>query len=35
MVKILKMVGLILLALAAATVFFIGSLGMDVHWKGQ
>ena len=33
-IKVLKKIGLILLALAAATIFFIGSLGMDGHWKG-
>ncbi len=33
MVRVLKKVGLILLALAAAAIFFIGSLGLDVHWK--
>ena len=34
MIEILKKIGLILLALAAAIVFFMGSLGLDVHWKG-
>ena len=34
MIEILKKIGLILLALAAAIVFFVGSLGLDVHWKG-
>jgi hypothetical protein len=33
MIAVLKKVGLILLALAAAAIFFFGSLGMDVHWK--
>jgi hypothetical protein len=32
-VGLLKKIGLILLALAAAIVFFFGSLGLDVHWK--
>lgn len=35
MLRVLKVAGLILLALAAAIVFFIGSLGLDVHWTGE
>jgi len=33
-IPVLKKIGLILLALAAAIVFFYGALGMDVGWNG-